>query len=234
MKVISWNVQGAKKIQVLQERKLLSRIHKSDILFLLETMVNEENIGRLLPTLGYDHYDYVLPVNHSGGIAVLWNNGPIHASVLFKETRAIHLLIHDVQTTQTCVVSGIYAPAQEKDKPTFWNHLCKLNSIFDVPWCLIGDFNELASPDEKLGGQTISIHKYDRLNSFIRTINAESIQVKGRLFTWKKRIHTHLIYERLNRSIARNDWMTRYPDTFEIHGSFTCSDHCPIILSTVI
>ena len=27
--------------------------------------------------------------------------------------------------------------------------------------------------------------------------------------------------------------MTRYPDTFEIHGSFTCSDHCPIILSTV-
>ena len=100
MKVISWNVQGAKKVQVLQELKLLSRIHKPDVLFLLETMVNEENIARLLPTLGYDQYDYVLPVNHSGGIAVLWNNGQIYTSVLFKETRAIHLLIHDVQTTK--------------------------------------------------------------------------------------------------------------------------------------
>ena len=68
----------------------------------------------------------------------------------------------------------------------------------------------------------------------MNTIDVESIQANGRLFTWKKRIHTHLIYERLDRTIAIKDWSNIYPDTFESHGSFTCSDHCPIILSTVM
>ena len=36
----------------------------------------------------------------------------------------------------------------------------------------------------------------------------------------------------MDRSIARHDWRAIYPQAFEAHGSFTCSDHCPIILST--
>ena len=63
-------------------------------------------------------------------------------------------------------------------------------------------------------------------------IDAESIQVNGKMFTWKKQIHTHLIYERLDRSIARKDWSSIYPNAYELHGNFTCSDHCHIILVT--
>ncbi|KAJ8429995.1 hypothetical protein Cgig2_033920 [Carnegiea gigantea] len=42
-----------------------------------QTMVNESNIRRILPLMGFDHFDFVSPVNHSGGIAVLSNNGNI-------------------------------------------------------------------------------------------------------------------------------------------------------------
>jgi len=65
-----------KKTQVAQEAKFLSRVHKPDMFFLLETMVNELNIKNILPLMGYDN---------SGGLAVLWNNGNIHALVLLKE-----------------------------------------------------------------------------------------------------------------------------------------------------
>ena len=75
-------------------------------------MVNEKNTLRILPTLGYDHFDYVLPSNHSRGLAALWNNGVIHASVLYKEPRALHMLVHDTANAHTSVVSGIYALAQ--------------------------------------------------------------------------------------------------------------------------
>jgi len=96
----------------------------------------------------------------------------------------------------------------------------------------MGDFNELASPNEKKGGQNPPSSKFQRLNMFLAGIDAESIPVKGSIFTGKKRIHTHLIYERLDRAIARKDWATMYPDAIEEHGSFTCSDHRPIIIST--
>jgi len=71
MKVVCWNVQGVKKTQVVQEVKFPAKTHKPDILFLLKTMVNESNVRRILPLMGFDHSDFVSPVNHSGGIAVL-------------------------------------------------------------------------------------------------------------------------------------------------------------------
>lgn len=100
MKVICWNVQGVKKIQGVQEVKFLAIIHKPDMLFLLETMINESNIRMILPLMGFEHFDFVSPVNYPGGIAVLWNNGNIYASVLIKETRAIHMSIHDPNIVQ--------------------------------------------------------------------------------------------------------------------------------------
>jgi len=83
-------VQGTKRTQVLQEISFLKRTHKPQLMFLLETLVNKKNILDILPKLGFEHFDYVEPVNHSDGLAVLWDNGVIHASVLKKEQRAIH------------------------------------------------------------------------------------------------------------------------------------------------
>ena len=94
-------------------------------------------------------YDCVLTSNHAGGIAVLWNNGKIHASPILEEPRAIHMLVHDPKKGQNSTVSGIYAPTQLKEKDKFREHLLQLNIVFDVPRCLMGDFNKLASPNEK-------------------------------------------------------------------------------------
>ena len=95
MCIISWNVQGTKKTQVLQEIAFLKRTHKPQIMFLLETLVNKKNILDILPKMGFEHFYYVEPINHSGGLVVLWDNGIIHASVLNKEQRAIHMLVYD-------------------------------------------------------------------------------------------------------------------------------------------
>ena len=48
---------------------------------------------------------------------------------------------------------------------------------------------------------------------------------------WKKHIHMHLIYERLDRAIACKDWPTIYLESMVMHESFSCSDHYPIILA---
>jgi len=132
-----------KKNQALQEILFLKWMHNSNIMFILETLVSFINIRSILPKTGFEHFDYVDPVNHSGGIAVLWNNDSIHVSILRKDQRAIHILVHDTGNNQNVIVSGVYAPAQVRDKDSFWNQLPQFNSVFDLPWCLIGDFNEM-------------------------------------------------------------------------------------------
>jgi len=187
MRIISWNVQGVKKAQVQQEVQFLKRTHKPQILFLQETLVNERNILAILPKLGFEHFDYVAPINHSGGLAVLWDDGPIHVSILSEEPRAIHLRVYDSLKQRPSIVSGIYAPAQIQEKDSFWNHLVQMNNVIDLPWCIIGDCNELTNHSEKRGGQRLPLSKFDRLNTFLDNINAISVPFTGSPFTWKKK-----------------------------------------------
>ena len=85
-----------KKAQALEEIKILKRTKQPYILFLLETMTNEKNTRNTIQKMCFDLFDYVLPINHSRGIWMLWNNNNNrHASILAKENCAIHMLVHD-------------------------------------------------------------------------------------------------------------------------------------------
>ena len=79
MIIISLNTQGAKKPHVVQKVQFLSKMFKADMTFLLQTMVNDENILKIFPQMGFEHFEFIAPTNHSAGIVVLWNNGKIHA-----------------------------------------------------------------------------------------------------------------------------------------------------------
>ena len=129
-------------------------------------MISEQTTRKLIAKLGFEHFDFVSPHNHSGGIWVLWNNVNIHANVLLKEDRAIHMLVFDVAIQKLSVISGIYAPAQSGQKDSFWQHLADLNAVVDSPWCLIGDFNELEDLSEKRGASLYRCPLVDGYHSF--------------------------------------------------------------------
>ena len=77
------------------------------------------------------------------------------------------------------VFSGNYAPTQIGGKDQFWEHLTHLNTVFDIPWCLMGDLNELGSPEEKKGGELLPRSKFYRLNHFLTEIDVDSIPIKA-------------------------------------------------------
>jgi len=68
------------------------------------------------------------------------------------------MLVHDSTKGSNSIISGIYASAQQRDKEPFWNHLLQLNTVINLPCCIIGDFNALTSPFEKRGADNILVH----------------------------------------------------------------------------
>ena len=151
MKIICWNIQGIKKQLVVSELKFILRKHSLDLIFQLETIVNETNLQTILPQFWYDHYDFILPINHSRELAFLWNNGRNHALVLNKEPRTIHMLAHNFENSQNTVIYRIYAPVSARGKYSFWEYLLQLHNVINVTWCLVGDFNEIASSNDNVG-----------------------------------------------------------------------------------
>ena len=232
MKIICWNVQGAKKPQLRQEVGFINRTINPDILILLETMVNCQNTDRIISKLGYSHFSSVPTDNHVGGLWILWNTANVDVTILFKELRFIHCLVYDKISAKQCLITAVYAPAQENQKNAFWNKLSQLHESIDQPWCILGDFNEMLHASEKIGGTPLSTGKIQRLPNFLHYSHSHDATVQGRLFTWKKIVRGHLIYEKLDRVLFRDDCLQLFPNYFVTNGPFTCSDHAYVYLNT--
>jgi len=70
MQILSWNIQGLKKAQAISEAKFLIKSKKPDFFF-IETMLSDTNSRKILPQLGFDHFEFIFSVNDSGGLAFL-------------------------------------------------------------------------------------------------------------------------------------------------------------------
>jgi len=152
MKIIVWNVQVAKKAQLQLKIGFINRTINPHILILTETMVNEQDTQRIIRTLRFRDFDFILLHNHVGGIWLMWKDENIVLDVIAKEHRAIHFSVLDKSTTKQCILTVVYAPAQNHQKNGFWTHLKNLTDIIKLPWCILGDCNEMLHAFEKIGG----------------------------------------------------------------------------------
>ena len=122
MKVISMNIQGGKKKEVAELIYLKSKF-KPDIMFVLETLTSARHNSTIPRALPFKNKIVINPTNHCGGLWVLWNNDNIVLNNKETTNRCVLLNItHKVSNTNV-LISGLYAPAQERDKLAFWEYL---------------------------------------------------------------------------------------------------------------
>lgn len=57
------------------------------------------------------------------------------------------------------------------------------------------------------------------------------IGFKGKPFTWKKYFRDgQIIWERLDRSLAKNEWLLRFGRSTVHHLTCSTSNHCPLLI----
>jgi len=128
--------------------------------------------------------------------------------------------------------SAVYTPAQTQDKNAFCDYLKHLHDVIDLPWCLMGDFNEMLLSSNKIGGSPLKVSKTQRLSDFLAYSKGVDANVHGLIFTWKKFLRGQLIYEKLDRVIFREDCLQLFSNYLVTNGPFTCSDHSYVLLNT--
>ncbi|KAJ8428386.1 hypothetical protein Cgig2_023577 [Carnegiea gigantea] len=94
--------------------------------------------------------------------------------------------LRDIAKNKECILTTVYAPAQEQDKDHIdhiWQHLKQLNNSITLSWCIIGDFNEMIHPSDEVGGTPLTVHKTHRFNDFLAATESINTNVQGRIFT---------------------------------------------------
>ncbi|KAF7802375.1 ribonuclease H [Senna tora] len=230
--------QKAKRLKVKHEevtecpRPSTSGPEIAEVTELLESCFKGfgEVVPQQPPKLGLFDYSFCIdPVGSKGGLGIWWNKH-IQVTVLQSSHNWIHLKITNV-TNHQFYFTGVYGAPVRSEREKVWQFLRDLN-IQNDPWLLTGDFNQVASMDEKLS-HCQNIPGSENLNETINKLCLVDLQTSGNWFTWTNgRQGEALVWERLDKSFVNTTWIHHFPDFWVDVLPVLTSDHSPLIINS--
>lgn len=134
-------------VQFLSE---VVRQEKPDYIFLCETIEKKSKLEWIRNKLGFEGLVAVDPQGRSGGVALLWREEN-NARLLGYSRNHI-----DVEITgnglQPWRLTGLYGEPDRAQRRKTWDLLRHLARDSNLPWCVIGDLNNVVSQNDKHGG----------------------------------------------------------------------------------
>lgn len=97
------------------------------------------------------------------------------------------------------------------------------------PWVMSGDFNELADPDEKIGGVRRSHQESIDFVQMLKACGMWEIRHFGYQFFWFGQRNNELVQCRLDRIVANHEWMEMFGNAVVSYLHKVSSDHSPHI-----
>ncbi|XP_019177748.1 PREDICTED: uncharacterized protein LOC109172953 [Ipomoea nil] len=184
--------------QTVREIEDMVSSKKPDFIFLIETKVDRDHAERLRVKLGFDGLFCIDSSGLSGGLALLWRANNTTRLISYSTNYV------DVEVTmpgcEKWRMTGFYGFSQRGQRRDSWDLIRTLVGRSNLPWVMIGDFNDLLYQSEKRGGNP---HPLSLLHGFGETIEEcglAQMPMMGYPFTWEKGKGTpNCIEERLDK-----------------------------------
>jgi hypothetical protein len=195
-------------------------------MFLSETHLDVYPAECLRKKLNMD-FKVVNPSNgRSGGVLLFWKK-EINIQLIFSAPKYIDVRVIESQE-KVWRFTGIYGEPRWEDKYKTWEKIRELKQNLNLPWIMMGDFNEILFSNEKEGGNP---RPHDYMQAFrdaLTDCGLEDIGYTGNHYTWKP----GRIRERLDRAVANGEWVSMHLNAVLSHLEYTRSDHRPLLLDT--
>ncbi|CAJ2661731.1 unnamed protein product [Trifolium pratense] len=201
----------------------------ADILFLSETLSKAQSMERVRVNLKFQSCLSVDVEGRSGGLSVMWRD-TIKCRVLNYSRNFINLIVEEKEGEEwrlTCY----YGYPERGRRRQAWELLKELRDMSDLPWCIIGDFNDLLSQDDKKGTHPHPNWLCNGFRNAVSDCDLTDIQLEGYPYTWiKSRGSPNVIEERLDRAMVNPEWLMIFPKAKLLNLLASHSDHSPILL----
>ncbi|XP_061371831.1 uncharacterized protein LOC133314370 [Gastrolobium bilobum] len=213
----------AKKGFLALIRDLKSRFN-INILALLETKISGDKAQKLIPKFGFSNFVRQDPMGFSGGIWLCWDDVDFTLQVLKTHHQFIHSGIIHRNCSRVDFITFVYGSPRRCERRMLWQKMVDLGMDNSSSWIVLGDFNTLLSPNEKVGGWSFCWGATQEFRDCLTNCNLHGMGSKGPQLTWKRN-NTH---ERLYRACVSEAWNTQWPNHSIVHLPFYCSNHRPL------
>ena len=148
MKILSWNCRGFRKATAVQRCKQLVNKNKPDIIFLSETKVSVNVACKPLVNLGFSSFVGTDAINSGGGTTIAWL--PFFSvEILELSPHVCHCKVSRLGNSFSCYLSFVYGPPNSSDHHLLWDWFQYISITTNLPWLIVGDFNQIYSFKDK-------------------------------------------------------------------------------------
>ncbi|KAI8024910.1 hypothetical protein LOK49_LG02G03969 [Camellia lanceoleosa] len=148
MDILLWNCRGAGNDRFKRNLRDIVRLHRPNMIILLETKVELSTMGMFFNQLGFMASTHVDPVGRSGGIWMLWDPSQANVRVTEANSQMITTTISR-QDYPSWVLSAVYASPNSRMRDELWEGLKSVAQNTHEPWLVASDFNDYSSYEEK-------------------------------------------------------------------------------------
>ncbi|KAF8113566.1 hypothetical protein N665_0048s0027 [Sinapis alba] len=177
--------------------------------------------------LGFDHVFTVEPLGLSGGLALFFMED-FQVNVLFSNNRMIDIeaIIDGIKVFMTFVYGD---PVLER-REQVWERLTRFSTIKSGPWFMIGDFNEITSHEEKVGGRRRTDSSFLPFKHMLSDCGMLEFPFTGNMLSWVgKRSGNSTVRCRLDRAVGNESWHEKFSHSSVKYLRLWGSDHRPVL-----
>ena len=110
-------------------------------------------------------------------------------------------------------ITGFYKHPETHKRKESWDQLRALNKKFHLPWMCFGDFNEVLSMIEKMGGMQRPQRHIDEFRATINECGFKDLGYNGPNYTWcNMQEGERRMYLRLDPDFATLDWIDHFKE----------------------
>lgn len=230
MKCLSWNCWGIGNAPTVRDLVSLVKENNSQLVFLCETRQKSEKVHQLRSRLGLRGFVGVDSNGRSGGLALFWHES-LYVEIKAMNERYIDVYVRVSQDEPIWHLTCVYGEPRTENQHLMWSLLCDIKQRSDLPWMVMGDFNEALRQFEHASQNLISERHMQTSRNVLHDCDLKDLGFEGYPFTYNnRRDGRRNVRVRLDRAVANDSWRDLFSAAAVTHLISPCSDHCPILV----
>lgn len=166
----------------------------------------------------------------SGGLGLFWND-QLHVEIKDANERYIDAYVRLSDNAPLWRLTCVYGEPRSENRHHMWSLMQKLKTQSELPWCVLGDFNEALWSFEHFSASQRSESQMLAFRDTLELCELIDLGFSGLPFTCdNKRRGRRDVKVRLDRAAADNKWRDIFSESRVVHQVSPCSDHSPIVL----
>ncbi|XP_071741116.1 uncharacterized protein [Rutidosis leptorrhynchoides] len=227
MRLASWNTRGLGNKS--RGNMVGALVYRFQIQFLAthETMVKRVSQPTLNSIWKHHMFEAVQCESNgrSGGLLSIWRTDYFTLIQSWVRKYWIATILRYIPNNTFVLIINVYAPQHENKKKIVWSQLTDIARNWSGPLFILGDFNSVCSPDERLR-ETIDHNCITSFNNFILDANLFDQHLTNDDFTWEGPLGK---FSRIDRILVNLKGVQLWPHAILITANPESSDHKPII-----